>query len=129
MAAEIVAALTELSSEIRRVALVAADGKVLAVSSGADGERLARVAAELFDLSETTAPSDASIVDVRVDLPEGGVIACRDAGRIAVATTTPEPAAALVLHDLRTCLGRLDEADRPRRRRRPAARVEVDADA
>jgi len=78
-AAEIVAALTELSSEIRRVALVAADGTVLAASSGADGERLARVAAELFDLSETTAPSDAAIVDVRVDLPEGGVIACRDA--------------------------------------------------
>ena len=101
------AALTELmalSSEIRRAAIVDAAGAVVGATVGADGERLARAAGELFG----SAPADA--VQVEVDLVGGSVFAVRDGGRSAVATTGPEPASALVLHDLRTLLRTVADA-------------------
>lgn len=97
-AAEALAELTALSSEIEQAAIVDETGVVLAATGASDGDRLAGVAAELFG----TAPAEAAYIEV--SLAAGSVFAVRDNGRVAVATTKPEPASALVLHDLRTLL-------------------------
>ena len=103
-AAETLAQLSELSSEIERAAIVDAKGVVIAATVAADGEKLARAAAELFDAAP---PSAAGVAYVEIDLPLGSVFAVRNHGQVAVATTGPEPAAALVLHDLRALLQRI----------------------
>ncbi len=87
-----------LSSEIRRAAIVDEAGAVVGATAGADGEGLAQAAAELL------AAAPAGVTYVEVGLATGSVFAVRDGGRSAVATTSPEPASALVLHDLRTLL-------------------------
>ena len=103
-AAAALAELTALSSEIRRAAIVDEAGAEHAATVGADGERLARAAGELFG----SAPADA--VQVEVDLGAGSVFAVRDGVRMAVAITGPEPASALVLHDLRALLRQVADA-------------------
>jgi predicted regulator of Ras-like GTPase activity (Roadblock/LC7/MglB family) len=103
-AAETLAQLSALSSEIERAAIVDAEGVVLAAIAAADGEKLARAAAELFDAAPPSAA--AGVAYVEIDLPLGSVFAVRELGQVAVATTGPEPAAALVLHDLRALLQR-----------------------
>ena len=103
-AAEALADLTALSSQIERAAIVDEAGVVVAATASSDGERLASVAAELFG----AAPGEAAHVEV--SLAAGGVFAVRDGGRVAVAATKPEPASALVLHDLRTLLQRTTHA-------------------
>jgi predicted regulator of Ras-like GTPase activity (Roadblock/LC7/MglB family) len=103
-AAEMLAQLTALSSEIERVAIVDAEGGVIAATAAADGERLARAAAELFDAAPPSAAAGVAYVEIGLAL--GSVFAVRDRGHVAVATTGPEPASALVLHDLRALLRR-----------------------
>ena len=101
------AALTELmalSSEIRRAAIVDEVGALVGATAGADGEKLARAAAELL----AVAPAGTTYVEV--GLATGSVFAVQDGGRSAVATTSPEPASALVLHDLRTLLRHVADA-------------------
>ena len=104
-AAETLAQLSALSSEIERAAIVDAEGVVLAATAAADGEKLARAVAELFDAAPPSAA--AGVAYVEIDLAIGSVFAVRDRGQVAVATTGPEPAAALVLHDLRALLQRI----------------------
>jgi hypothetical protein len=99
--AQLLVQLTSLSAGIERAALVDPAGAVLAATDGADGERLAKVAGELFDAAP---PAAAGVTHVVVGLAAGSVFAVRDDRYVAVATTSPEPPAALVLHDLRTVL-------------------------
>ena len=104
---DVAAALTELSalsSEIERVAIVDEAGALVGATAGADGEKLARAAAELL----AVAPAGTTYVEV--GLATGSVFAVRDGGRSAVATTSSEPASALVLHDLRTLLRHVADA-------------------
>ena len=109
-AAGSLADLIALSAEIEHAAVIDETGVVLAATGTSSvGERLARAAAELLDAAPT---ASADIAHVEVGLAAGSVFAVRDGGRIAVATTRPEPASALVLHDLRTLLQRTKaEAD------------------
>jgi predicted regulator of Ras-like GTPase activity (Roadblock/LC7/MglB family) len=103
-AAETLAQLTALSSEIERAAIIDAEGVVIAATAAADGEKLARAAAELFDAAPPSAV--AGVAYVEIDLALGSVLAVRNREHVAVATTCPEPASALVLHDLRALLRR-----------------------
>jgi hypothetical protein len=126
-AAEIVASLTELSSEIRRVVLADSEGDVLAGSLGEEGGALAHVGAELLAHAPSPVSEGAAVEHVVVAAANGAVFAVRLGPWLAVATTTPEPAEALVLHDLRTCLRRLDEPQARRKRRRAKAQEPADA--
>ena len=58
----------------------------------------------MFDAAPPSAAAGTTYVEV--GLATGSVFAVRDRGQLAVATTGPEPAAALVLHDLRALLRR-----------------------
>jgi hypothetical protein len=95
--------LTRLSADIQRAALLDDSGAVLAASPDADGARLADAAASLLETAASLDPGR-PVERVVVTLPRGAVVAVRGGGRVAVAATGPEPAAALVVHDLRACL-------------------------
>jgi hypothetical protein len=104
-AAQSLAALTAVSSQIVRCAIVEDRGGVVAAAPAATGAQLARVAAELLE----SAPRRSSPVEsVEVDLDAGSVFVVREGSRVAVATTGPEPPSALVVHDLRLCLRRIE---------------------
>jgi predicted regulator of Ras-like GTPase activity (Roadblock/LC7/MglB family) len=104
-AAQALADLTEISSQIESAALFGEDGRVGA-STFADEERaqaFVRTARELLDaaagLRSSTSPNQ-----VEVATAEGSVFVVRDDGRLIVATTTPEPTVGLVFYDLKKCL-------------------------
>ena len=104
-AAQALADLTEISSQIESAALFGEDGAVGA-STFADEERaqaFVRAARELLDaaagLRSSTSPNQ-----VEVATAEGSIFVVRDEGRLIAATTTPEPTVGLVFYDLKSCL-------------------------
>ena len=119
--------LTRLSGVIRRAAIVDSSGAVLAAVPAVHGERLADAAAELLDVAGIV-DAGRTVEKVAVSVPAGAVVVVRVDGRTAVATTRPEASTALVAHDLRACLGRLDpEPSAPAARKRKPKAVPVDA--
>ena len=111
-AGEALLELTRLSAEIESAAVLDSAGTVRASTAGADVDRLACVAAELLDIAAPVRP-DETVDRVEVSLSSGVVFVVRAGELVVIATTTPEPAAALVVHDLRTCLARIGPSPRP----------------
>jgi predicted regulator of Ras-like GTPase activity (Roadblock/LC7/MglB family) len=124
-AAQAIADLTEISPQIREVAVVGAGGSLVG-SNAPPGvaERLAAAAAKLVDEAERLRPDVAQIEAATVN---GSVFVVRDGGRLIAATTTPEPTVGLVFYDLKTCLRSVDEAP-PKRRRAPAKKAQPEVD-
>ena len=130
-AAQALADLTEISSQIESAALFGEDGRVGA-STFADEERaqaFVRSARELLDAASGLR-SSASPNQVEVATAEGSVFVVRGDGRLIAATTTPEPTVGLVFYDLKKCLRDVAEEPEPkkaapkrtRRTTKPAAR-------
>jgi predicted regulator of Ras-like GTPase activity (Roadblock/LC7/MglB family) len=119
-AAQALADLTEISSQIEAAALFGENGDVTA-STFADAERaqaFVRSARELLDaaagLRSSAAPNQ-----VEVATAEGSVFVVRDDGLLIAATTTPEPTVGLVFYDLKSCLrAAAPEETKPARRTR-----------
>jgi predicted regulator of Ras-like GTPase activity (Roadblock/LC7/MglB family) len=126
-AAQAIADLTEISPQVRHVAVSAADG-ALAGSNLADeaaATRLLDGARRLVDAAESIRPGLAQLEAATVG---GSVFVVRDADRLIAATTTPEPTVGLVFYDLKTCLRSIDEA-KPKARRRTTKKEADDAAA
>ena len=105
---EALAELLELSAQVRDVAILGESGFVLASTGTAErGEQLARVASDLVAAAGDMR-SRAEISRIEVSSDGTHVFLVRDGGRTAIATTTPDPIAGLVIYDLRTMLGRID---------------------
>ena len=122
-AAQAIADLTEISPQIREVAVVGSGGALVGSNAPAGAaERLAAAAARLVDEAERLRPDVAQIEAATVN---GSVFVVRDAGRLIAATTTPEPTVGLVFYDLKTCLRSVDEAP-PKKRRAPAKKAQQD---
>ncbi len=124
-AAQALADLTEISSQIESAALFAEDGEVVA-STYSDEERaraFVRAARELLDAAATLR-SAASPNQTEVATAEGSVFVVRGDGRLIAATTTPEPTVGLVFYDLKSCLRGLAEEPeaKPKPRRRTATK-------
>ena len=128
-----IADLMEISSQVEAAVLVDFAGEALAAS--VPPERAARIAAaakRLLDAASSAAGGNTP-TQLEAATRTGSVFVVRDGGRILAATTQPDPAAGLVLYDLRTCLRQLadgtpdPEAPKPRRRR--TTKVDVDAAA
>lgn len=116
-AAQALAELTELSSQIERAVVLRADGSVLGSTlDDSATETLARTAIELVAAAFELRPAPDEVTRVEVELAEGAVFVLREGGRTIAATTRPQPTAGLVAYDLRTCLQRIDE-EKPKRRR------------
>ena len=98
-AAQALADLVEISSQIESAVLAKSDGSVLA-STLSDEERSQAVIREALDL----VGGDGSPTQVEAILPEGCVFVVRDDERLVVAVTGREPTSGLVFYDLKTCL-------------------------
>jgi predicted regulator of Ras-like GTPase activity (Roadblock/LC7/MglB family) len=128
-AAGALADLTEISSQVERAAIVAADGAVLA-STFDDEERARRFAdgaRRLVEQAESVreARGLAGLGQLEVATIGGSVFVVRDGERLIAATTKPEPTVGLVFYDLKHCLRSVEEPKKPTRRRAP--KKEADA--
>jgi predicted regulator of Ras-like GTPase activity (Roadblock/LC7/MglB family) len=113
-AAQALADLTEISSQIEAAALIDEDGALLgATLDDADrAQRLGEGGNGLLEAARTadTGRDGASLAQVEAAMSEGSVFVVCEGGRAIVATTAPDPTAGLVLYDLKSCLRSLDAA-------------------
>jgi predicted regulator of Ras-like GTPase activity (Roadblock/LC7/MglB family) len=131
-AAQALADLTEISSQIEAVVVSDSTGAILAstLEQEASAQRVAEGAARLLDEAAAVAPRESGeLAQVEAATPEGSVFVVRDGGRTIAATTGPEPTVGLVFYDLKSCLRSLDEPtpkpkpapkSAPRRKKEPA---------
>ena len=123
-AAQAIADLTEISPQVRHVAVLEADGSLSGSNLDDDtaAQRLVDGARELADAAEGFRPG---LAQLEAATQAGSVFVVRDGERLIAATTTPEPTVGLVFYDLKTCLRSIDEA--PAKPRRRTAKKEQDA--
>ena len=110
------AAVTELvgvSTQVVEAVVTGPTGAVEAARTSTDARarELADAGAQLFS-GVAGIRSGEPVERVQVDLGRGSLVACTDGVRAIVATTVPEPTAALVALDLRTVLRRVAEGGR-----------------
>jgi predicted regulator of Ras-like GTPase activity (Roadblock/LC7/MglB family) len=131
-AAQALADLTEISSQVVQVAILNADGAPLATTID-DPIRVGRfveAVGRLIAAADAEAAANrlgAGLAQFEASTLEGSVFAVRDRGRLIAATTRPDPTVGLVLYDLKCCLESLDDAPAPAApepRRRAGARTE-----
>jgi len=125
-AAQALADLTEISSQIVEAAIVGEDGAVLA-STFDDEQRAQQFAAGLERfLAEADAVRAAhglpGLTQLEAATLDGSVFVVRGGDRrpIVAAVTRPEPTVGLVFYDLKHCLRSIDDEPKPRTRRRRA---------
>ena len=118
-AAQALADLTEISSQIETAALFGEDGRI-AASTFADDERAQTFVGRARELLDAAAGlrSSAAPNQLEVATAEGSVFVVRDDGRLIAATTTPEPTVGLVFYDLKSCLRAAAADEKPKRRPR-----------
>ena len=106
-AAQAIADLTEISPQVERVAVIAADGSIVGANvDPAAAKRLADGARALVEAAEELRPGVSQLEAATVT---GSVFVIRDGDRLIAATTSPEPTVGLVFYDLKTCLRSIDE--------------------
>jgi len=133
-AAQALADLTEISSQVEHVAIVDRDGSLLATTVR-DAPRATRLVAGITRLLEEAdrvaqARGLPELTQLEASTLEGSVFAVRRAGRMIAATTRPDPTVGLVFYDLKHCLGSVEDTSAetteqgagkaPARRRRKA---------
>ncbi|HUF01948.1 MAG TPA: roadblock/LC7 domain-containing protein [Gaiellaceae bacterium] len=118
-AAQALAELTELSSQVEGAAVLRADGSVLASTEDDPQatERLMRAGLDLVTAAFELNTSPQEVIRVDVELADGSLFVIREGGRTIAATTGPQPTTGLVVYDLRTCLQRIREDPEPKRKR------------
>jgi hypothetical protein len=117
-AAQALAELTELSSQVQRAVVLDPDGAVLGSTpdDSAVAQGLAQAALDLVAAAGELHAAPDQVTRAEVELMEGSLFVLREGGKTIAATTGPRPTAGLVAYDLRTCLHRLQE-EKPKRRR------------
>jgi predicted regulator of Ras-like GTPase activity (Roadblock/LC7/MglB family) len=133
-AAQALADLTEISSQVVQVAIVDRDGSLLAttVRDPARAERLVSAVSRLLEEADRLARSRGlpELTQLEASTLEGSVFAVRRDGRLIAATTRTDPTVGLVFYDLKHCLGGIEEAAPPASNRtRPPARTRRKAEA
>jgi predicted regulator of Ras-like GTPase activity (Roadblock/LC7/MglB family) len=116
-AAQALADLVEISSQIEAVVLLGEDGAVEAttLSDESGATELARLAQEI--VAGAAGLDEREATQIEVALLVGSVFVVRSEGRVILATTRPDPTVGLVLYDLRSCLRNASGgAPKPRRR-------------
>jgi predicted regulator of Ras-like GTPase activity (Roadblock/LC7/MglB family) len=122
-AAQALADLTEISSQIEAAVLFDEHGEI-AASTLADAERaraLARAAAELLDGAAAFRSDSVEVTQLEVSTRQGSVFVVRGGPQRIAATTGPDPTVGLVFYDLKSCLRGAAtepaEPEKPKRRR------------
>ena len=123
-AAQALADLVEISSQIESAVLANGDGAVLA-STLTSSERSEAIANEGRALLSGAAGPAGKPTQLYVAFHEGCVFVVGDGERLVVAVTAREPTAGLVFYDLKSCLRGIADQAKPR----PKARKQADATA
>lgn len=120
-AAQALAELTDLSSQVVRAVVLEEGGELLAATDDdpVEAEALAGAALALVGAAADLSSGGAEVARVEVELSQGGLFVLREGGRTIAATTGPGPTAGLVAYDLRTCLHAIEEKPKRRRARKP----------
>ena len=112
-AAQALADLTEISSQVAEVAILDADGSVLAATGGdpARTERFVAASQRLLEEADRLALARGlpELTQLESSTLDGSVFAVRRNARLIVATTRPDPTVGLIFYDLKHCLGSIDE--------------------
>src|SRR5438552_4530164 len=107
-AAQALADLTEISSQVEDNAIVAADGSVLASTLGDDerAKRFAEGAQHLVEAAEAVREARGlpGLAQLEAATLDGSVFVVRDGGLTIAATTRPDPTVGLVFYDLKHAL-------------------------
>jgi hypothetical protein len=105
--------LVDVSTQVVEAVVLDAAGEVEAARSAGDDRTrvLAETGAQLLSAAAEIRATE-PVERVEVDLPRGSLVVASDGERTIVATTVPQPTAALVAHDLRTVLRRIGDGDR-----------------
>jgi predicted regulator of Ras-like GTPase activity (Roadblock/LC7/MglB family) len=116
-AAQALADLTEISSQIEGAVIADPGGVVLASTFSDDGRagRVAGLARDLLGSAEEVRGDlgREELVQLEAATPEGSVFVVRDGERVVVAVTRPQPTVGLVFYDLKTCLRLLGQSEAP----------------
>jgi predicted regulator of Ras-like GTPase activity (Roadblock/LC7/MglB family) len=129
-AAQALADLTEISSQIETAVLFDESGAVVGstIDDEERSEELVRAAGELLAAAGEVQAGSGSLTQLEAATLEGSVFVIRDGERRLVATTAPNPTVGLVFYDLKSCLrGVSEEPEKPKRRRRKKADEDGDA--
>jgi predicted regulator of Ras-like GTPase activity (Roadblock/LC7/MglB family) len=108
-AAQALADLIEISTQIETAVLVDGQGTVVASSLGdeARAAAIARAARDLLAAAEESMSGTERgerLVQLQAATQDGCVFVVRDEERIVAAVTVPDPTVGLVFYDLKTCL-------------------------
>ena len=106
-AAQALADLTEISSQIQAAVIFDGEGRILAstLADDRDAEDAARAGCELLEAAGSVRHEGGpQLTQLEAALPDGSVFVVRDSGNTVVAATTPEPTVGLVFYDLKSCL-------------------------
>ncbi len=128
-AAQALADLTEISSQIEAAVLFGEDGEIQASTlADEDASRaLVEAAAELLAGAAAFRSGGGEVTQLEASTHEGSVFVVADGARRIVATTGPDPTVGLVFYDLKSCLR--NSPAKPKRRRRTPAAKESDGEA
>jgi predicted regulator of Ras-like GTPase activity (Roadblock/LC7/MglB family) len=120
-AAQALADLTEISSQVVQVAILDADGALLATTI-ADRDRARDFAGGVLRLAEEAgraggAQGLAEFAQLEAATADGSVFLVRDAegAKLIAATTLPDPTVGLVFYDLKHCLQSIEPPATPKR--------------
>jgi predicted regulator of Ras-like GTPase activity (Roadblock/LC7/MglB family) len=122
-AAQALADLTEISSQIEAAVLFDEAGTVLGSTLANDeaAQGVARAAGQLLERAGAFR-SEGSITQLEASTADGSVFVVRDEARRIAATTGPAPTVGLVFYDLKSALRNTDaEPATPKRTRRKKA--------
>ena len=119
-AAQALADLTEISSQIEAAVLFDEGGAVLGSTLEDDqaAQALARAGAELLQRAGELRSDGDGVTQLEASTPEGSVFVVQGEPRRIAATTGPAPTVGLVFYDLKSCLRGAAEDPPPAKRRR-----------
>jgi predicted regulator of Ras-like GTPase activity (Roadblock/LC7/MglB family) len=122
-AAQALADLTEISSQIETAVLFDGAGAVLGstLEDEEAAQALARAAATLLERAGEFRSGSDGVTQLEASTADGSVFVVRDDERRIAATTGPAPTVGLVFYDLKSCLRGAAEAPEPKRPRRRKA--------
>lgn len=120
-AAQALADLTEISSQIEAAVLFDETGTVAAATI-ADGAALAGAASRLLE----QAAGHGEVTQLEARMQEGSVFVVVDGARRIAAVTSAAPTVGLVFYDLKGCL-RGAEGEPPKRKRAPRKKADDEA--
>ncbi len=123
-AAQALADLTEISSQIEAAVLFDEGGAVqgTTLASDSSAEALARAGAQLLERAGGFRSDPGEVTQLEAATDAGSVFVVRDGERRIAATTGPAPTVGLVFYDLKSCLrGAESEPPKPKRARRKKA--------